>query len=260
MAFADVNRRPRTVTADRVEFLGRHGSVAAPGRPGPRRSLRTHRCGDRPLRGDPGPSSRSIPTKSTEIVFLLGEAEDLDRVRTLVRRYWDSSAVSGAWRRQPLNGIEFSTQVQVHTPDPAFDLLLNRWLLYQVISCRLRARSAFYQSGGAFGFRDQLQDVLCLLHAAPEVSRAHILHAASRQFVEGDVQHWWHPPEGRGVRTRISDDMLWLPYATALYVKTTGDSSILDENVPYLKAPLLEPGQDDDYQTAGGLRGVRFPR
>jgi cyclic beta-1,2-glucan synthetase len=245
VAFVDVNRRPRTITADRVEFLGRHGSVAAPA------ALHAVGLSGRTGAGfDPCAAIQTRfnlgPGEATEIVFLLGEAESLGAARDLIRRYWQPDSAARTLHDVTREWDRTHHAVQVTTPDPSFNLVMNRWLLYQVVSCRLWARSAFYQSGGAYGFRDQLQDVMALFHASPDLARAHLLLAASRQFVEGDVQHWWHPPAGRGVRTRSSDDFLWLPYVTALYVRTTADASFLDESVSYLRAPLLEPGQDDD--------------
>ncbi|MBX6313467.1 MAG: glycosyl transferase family 36, partial [Isosphaeraceae bacterium] len=246
VTFVDVDRRPRTLTADRIEFLGRHGSVDAPAALG-----RVELSGRVGAALAPCAAIQAkfdlAPGESTEITFLLGEAEGLDDAHRLWRRYREPGRAAAALEEAKGSWERLLTTVQVRTPDPALDLLLNRWLLYQVQSCRVWGRSAFYQSGGAFGFRDQLQDIMALVYAAPDEARAHILRSASRQFIEGDVQHWWHLPAGRGVRTRFSDDLHWLVYATCFYVDKTGDDSILDEHVPYLEGPLLKPDQEEDY-------------
>ena len=246
IAFADLGGRQTAWTADRTEVIGRNGTLDHPallerdGRPSGRVGAGLDPCAALQTVIDMPPGGRE------EIVFFLGQASSPAEARTLLVRYraedLDTTLASVRTHWDDILGA-----VQVKTPDRSVDLMLNRWLLYQTLGCRVWARSAFYQAGGAYGFRDQLQDVMALAVAMREVAREHLLRAAARQFVEGDVQHWWHPPAGRGVRSRISDDSVWLPYAVIHYLEVTGDAALLDEIVPFLDGPAIPPGQDDAY-------------
>jgi cyclic beta-1,2-glucan synthetase len=184
---------------------------------------------------------------SSECVFLLGEADDEHEARTLVARLRAPGAVERELEAVRSSWREVLSAVRIETPEPALDLMANGWLAYQDLSCRVWGRSAFYQSGGAFGYRDQLQDAAALLYLRPDLTRAQILLHAAHQFVEGDVLHWWHPPRARGLRTRFADDLLWLPWAAAGYVRATGDWSLLEERARYLAARPLAPGEDEAF-------------
>ena len=246
IAFTDLAGTQRSWTGDRREFLGRNATFEQPlaletgGALSGRVGAGLDPCGALQL---------SIELKAgerAEIVWFLGQTAGSEQARLLLNRYRAADVdelLGGVIRRwDDLLGV-----VQVHTPERAMDIFLNRWVLYQTLVCRVWARAAFYQLSGAYGFRDQLQDVMALSVAARDVTREHLLRAAARQFVEGDVQHWWHPPSGRGVRTRISDDLLWLPYAVIQYLEVTADMTVLDELVPFLEGPTLAEGQHESY-------------
>ena len=249
VVFMDTSERHRVVTGDRTAFIGRNRTLATArglsgiaSRPGGRRagSVRCH-----PDRGDAWRRERPARSRScsaTPPTWTPRARWRRDSVSPSASRVARDQAVS-AWHDR-------LSRVQIRTPDQALDVMVNRWLLYQTLACRLWGRTAFYQSSGAFGFRDQLQDVLALLWLDPALARAQLLRAASRQFVEGDVQHWWHEPGGHGVRTRFSDDRLWMIYAALHYIEVTGDRAVLDEIVPFLAGRRLEPDEHELYQPA----------
>jgi cyclic beta-1,2-glucan synthetase len=248
VAFLDLSPlNGRSLTADRTEFIGRNGSLSRPAALG--RNALSNRtgaaldaCGAIQVQVELPPSGEQI------VIGLLGDTDDDAQIRTLIERYRDPQAVDDALGEVRRFWDGLLGTIVVRTPDRAMDLMLNRWLVYQTLACRIWGRSAFYQSSGAFGFRDQLQDSLALLASAPDIVRAHLLHAASRQFVEGDAQHWWHEPGGQGVRTRFSDDRLWLIYAALEYISATGDAAVLDEQVPFLTARVLNPDEHEAYE------------
>jgi cyclic beta-1,2-glucan synthetase len=246
IAFADLGGRQTSYTADRTEFFGRNG---APDQPA---ALET----DGPLGRkvgaamDPCAALQTVfelrPGARVDIVFFLGETESKESARKLLSRY-RAADLNQVLREVLRQWDDILGAVQVSTPDQTMDVMLNRWLLYQTLACRVWARAAFYQLSGAYGFRDQLQDVMALVVSKRSEARDQLLRAAAHQFVEGDVQHWWHPPSGRGIRTRMSDDLLWLPYAVIHFIEATGDMAVLEEQVPFIEGDLLAEGQSEAY-------------
>ena len=252
VAFFDVDDTNRTVTCDRAEFIGRNRSLANPAA-----MARSHLSGKVGAGLDPCAAIQVAfelaDGQEREITFRLGLGgmPGGDEVGRLVHRFRGAHAARRALEAVWQYWNHTLGAVQVETPDPSLNVLSNGWLLYQTIACRMWARSGYYQSGGAFGFRDQLQDAMALVHAEPRLLRAQLLLCASRQFGEGDVQHWWHPPSGRGVRSHCSDDYLWLALATCRYVLSSGDTGVLDEPVAFLEGRLLDPDNESYYDLPG---------
>ena len=246
IAFIDVNDPTRSCTGDRREFFGRNGTPEKPA------ALKRMRLSGKVGAGlDPCGAVQVAfdldPGQEREVTFRLGVGRNISDIQALIQRFRRPSASRLALEDVWQYWNRTLGAVQVETPDPAVNLMANGWLLYQTLSCRIWARTGFYQSGGAFGFRDQLQDSLALLHAEPALVREHLLRAASRQFSEGDVQHWWHPPQGRGVRTHFSDDYLWLPYVTCRYVSALADTGVLDEQVYFIEGRPVRQEEESCY-------------
>jgi len=250
VAFADISGSEIKFTCSRNEFLGRNGNYIKPAA-----LARDGLSGKKGTGQDPcavlQTSFEIEPGEEREIVILMGQCESTEAARSMVLRYRDLNTAKAALELVTADWKNRLNRIQVKTPDAAMNILLNKWLLYQTLSCRYWSRTAFYQSGGAYGFRDQLQDCMAFVYSSPNLTREHILRSAERQFKEGDVQHWWHPPSGRGIRTRMSDDLLWLPFVVSFYVKVTGDKSILTETRPFLEAPLLKPEEEDSFTLPG---------
>lgn len=246
VAFLTANSAPHGFTTDRQEFIGREGDQAKPA------ALERWGLSGKLVGGEDACAAYQVHIdlaagETAELVFVLGQGQNRAEAKALAARWSDPEAVEKASDALARHWDDILGAVEVRTPDPAFDTIMNRWLIYQSLSSRVLARTGFYQASGAIGFRDQLQDVLAFLHSDPARTRAHILLSAEHQFEEGDVLHWWHPPSDRGVRTRCSDDLLWLPYAVATYVRATGDLSILDEELSFLDAPPLASEEEDRY-------------
>jgi cyclic beta-1,2-glucan synthetase len=246
VSFADLAGRQLSWTGDRTEFLGRNGTLDQPAALASAAPLSNRVGAGLDPCGALQTRLKLEANGTAEVVFLLGEVATQAEAQSLLKKYRtaDLEACLGAVDRLWDDALG---TVQVTTPDRSMDILLNRWLLYQTLACRVWARSAFYQASGAYGFRDQLQDVMALCVSKPEIAREHLLRAAARQFVEGDVQHWWLPESGRGVRTGVSDDRVWLSYVVAHYVEVTGDLRVLDETVPFLEGPPLREGEHEAF-------------
>jgi cellobiose phosphorylase len=245
IAFFQTDDTYRTLTCDRTEFIGRNGTLRNPAA-----MTHSHLSGKVGTALDPCAaiqvSFELAEGQEREIIFRLGVGRDVDDATNLMRRFRGSTAARNVLEAVWQFWKHTLGAVQVETPDQSINVLTNGWLMYQTLACRIWARSGYFQSGGAFGFRDQLQDVMALIHTEPHLVREHLLLCASRQFKEGDVQHWWHPPSGRGVRTHCSDDYLWLPLATCHYILHTGDTGVLEEPVHFLEGHPVK-AEDDSY-------------